>query len=176
MIRPRAERTRAALEPVRSELLRQARTDAARARADAEADARRTRESAAAQAREVVDRARAQGHAQAEAAAEANRVRARRAGRAEELAARRAAHDELRTVAVEAVRLRLRDGPGYPALRETLTEVARRQLGPEADVREDPGGGVVATADGRRLDLTLATLTGRACDGLGAELDGLWSV
>lgn len=165
----------AALEPVRSALLRRARADAARTRAAAEADAARVRAAAEAKAAEILARARAGGAADAAELRDAQRARTRRAVRALELAAQRDAHDDLRTAAAAAVRERLRDRPGDAALRESLVVVAHRLLGPHAVVTDAAGGGIVAEAGGRRVDLTLDALTARAVDRLGADLDGLWS-
>ncbi|WP_454857485.1 hypothetical protein [Promicromonospora soli] len=163
-----------ALEPVRSAVLRRARADADGVRAAAEADAARVRAAAEAKAAETLARARAEGAADAVELLETQRARTRRSMRARELAAQRVAHDDLRRLAVDAVRERLRDGPGRE-LREALVVVARRLLGPHAVLTDAPGGGIEAEAGGRRVDLTLDALTARAVDRLGADLDGLWS-
>lgn len=173
-----AVRTRpagAALEPVRSAMLRRARDDAERTRAAAEADAARMRADAETTAAAILARARTDGAADAAELLDAQRAHTRRSARARELAAQRLAHDDLRTASATAVRERLRDGPGYAELHGALVAVAHRLLGPHAVITDAPGGGIVAEAGGRRVDLTLDALTARAVDRLGADLDGLWS-
>ncbi|HEX7659628.1 MAG TPA: hypothetical protein VF444_09120, partial [Pseudonocardiaceae bacterium] len=96
-----------------------------------------------------------------------------RTARARVLAAKAAAYQRLRREATDAVR-GFRDEPGYPAVRAGLVAAARAMLGPDAEIIDDPGGGIMASAAGRRLDQTLRTVAARALDQLGPEVETLW--
>ncbi|MFE3644161.1 hypothetical protein ACFXOM_24710, partial [Streptomyces sp. NPDC059169] len=48
-------------------------------------------------------------------------------------------------------------------------------LGPDAVITDCAGGGVLAEAPGRRVDLSLATLADRALERNGAEVELLWA-
>jgi vacuolar-type H+-ATPase subunit E/Vma4 len=164
----------AALEPVRTALLDGARAEGDALLAAADAEVAATVAAANADAAAAVDEARAQGERDAAVVRAAERARARRQARSVVLRAQRAGYDELcrrSRVAAEG----LRTEPGYPVLRHRLVALARAELGPQAVVHEDPDGGVVAEAPGRRLDLRLGTLAERAVDGLGEEVAALWS-
>ena len=164
----------AALEPVRTALLARARADGDALLASADADAETAVAAARVEAAAAVAEARAQGERDAALVRTAERARARRQARAVVLRAQRAAYDELRRRS-RAAAARLRTEPGYPALLDRLTALARAELGAAAVVREHPDGGVVAEAPGRRVDLRLATLAERAVDTLGPEVEALWA-
>ena len=104
----------------------------------------------------------------------AERARTRRPHQSDVLAAQRDAYEQLRRRATDAVH-RLRDEPGYPALRERLAARAAEILGTDAVVTEDSAGGIVAEAAGRRLDLSLTAFAARAFERIEADIDGLWS-
>ncbi len=168
---PRTERRLTLeLEPVAAALLEQARAESAAIRARGEQEAGRCLAEARARAEEIRALARDRGTAQAAAGLAADRSRARREARAAVLAARREAYDALGTAAHRAA-LRLRDEPGYPALRAALDQAARRVLGPGTQVREAPDGGVVGELGDRRLDLSLAGFAERAVRACAAELE-----
>ncbi|GAB7035462.1 V-type ATP synthase subunit E family protein [Streptomyces sp. NPDC021749] len=163
----------AALEPVRTELLRAAHADAQALRAEADREAADVLEAARAEERSILDEARRQGEAEGEAAGRAVLVQARRTARAGDLGARRAAYEQLRRLATARVRA-LRDTDGYRSLLHRLVLRARGLLGPDAEVTEHPDGGVVARAAGRYVDCTLDALAARALDRLGSEVEKLW--
>lgn len=160
----------AALAPVREALLAAARADAdtvdARSRADAE--------QVLAAAREQADRALARAHQAGEAdAADAvarDEAAARHRARSVVLRARRLAYEQLRADVREAA-ARLRDEPDYPEIRRRLAGTARRLLGPQAQIRDCDGGGVVAVLRGRQVDLSLRGFADRATDAVAAGLE-----
>ena len=90
------------------------------------------------------------------------------------LRAQQAAYADLRHRAATAVR-QLRSDPSYPVLLDRLRGQAFAELGPDARLSEDPEGGLVAEAPGRRLDLTLPALAERAVDDLGGQVAALWT-
>lgn len=161
------------LAAVKEALLRRARDDAAEllGAADDEVDAllsaARERGSALRAA------ARTEGATDAEAVVAAELTRARRDARATLLAARREGYEELRARVHEGLG-ELRKEPEHAELVERLTDRARKALGPDAVVTEDPAGGVVAEAGGRRMALTLPALADRVLDDLGPEIEELW--
>jgi hypothetical protein len=161
-------RLAAALAPVREAMLDRARADAAGALARADAEARDALSAAAAQAERIRQEARQAGIADAEAAIAAERGRARREGRALVLRARREAYERLRRTARDAVGGLLDDG-GLPAVRQRMAAAARAALGPDARIDDTGDGGVVATAAGRRLDLSLTRFADRAVDRVAGE-------
>jgi vacuolar-type H+-ATPase subunit E/Vma4 len=164
----------AALEPVRAALRGRARAAAHGALAEAESDAARVLADAERQAAALLAEARVAGEVDATAALAGERARGRRRARAVVLAAQRAAYEQFRDRARRAV-LALRDDPDYPRLVAGLTALARADLGPAAVVSPHPDGGVVAAASGRRVDYSLPVLADRAADGLGAEVQRLWT-
>lgn len=153
------------LEPYREALLQDARARAGAMREDATRDAA----ARAAEARERADRmvaeARVDGEASAERATAVEHVRARRRARGAVLEARRDVLERLRRAALEAA-MAARSEPAYEALLERLSTLARDQLGPDARLVVDPpdAGGVIAEADGRRVDYTLGALVDRILD------------
>jgi vacuolar-type H+-ATPase subunit E/Vma4 len=167
-------RVREALTPLHAELLRRANAEADRILADATAEARDVLDRAGGEAHGIIDSARAAGAAEALMAQAAERARTRRAHQSDVLAAQRNAYEQLRRRAADAIH-RLRDEPGYPALRERLAARAAELLGADAVVTEDSAGGIVAEAAGRRLDLSLTAFAARAFERIEADIDGLWS-
>lgn len=167
-------RSVAALAPLRAALLDDA-------RAQAEACLHTARTTAAAllgQARLEADallaEAAEEGRRTALAAAALHSSRARRLARETVLARQSAIRDELRRRVVAQV-LALRDDPRHDALLPRLTERCTDSLGPDAEVRLHPDGGVVARSGSRRLDLSLPTLTATALEQTEAEVSALWT-
>ncbi|MDR3659846.1 MAG: hypothetical protein P4L86_05450 [Mycobacterium sp.] len=167
-------RVRNALAPLSAELLHRADAAADRILADANAEAHDVLVRAERDARDIIANARAAGAAEASLARAVEQARTRRAQRSDVLAAQRSAYEQLRVRATDAVH-RLRDEPDYPVLRERLAARAGQILGTDAVVTEDAGGGIIAQAAGRRLDLTLAAFAARAFERIEADIDGLWS-
>ena len=80
-------------------------------------------------------------------------------------------YDELRADARSAVRELLAD----PGREQRLVALVRDRLGPDAQVRPHPSGGVVGQApDGRRVDASVDALVEQALAGI--DLDPLWTV
>jgi vacuolar-type H+-ATPase subunit E/Vma4 len=161
------------LGPVRAALLAQARAEAA-AQVDAarrEADERRA--SARAEADALLLQARSDREETAAAARSRSLRRARRDARAIVLRARREAWEELRAAALAAA-ADLRARPDYPGLRDRLAAAARERLGPDAEVTEPDGGGVLARAGERLVDCSLPVLVQRRLADLGPDLEELW--
>lgn len=166
---------RHALQPVRTQLIRRAQHDAEAVLAAARTEAAAQVASAEARAVAILDQIRAQRAARAAAETAAKRSSARRRARAVELDAERAVYAAARD-GVERGVLALRDAPEYRQLRDALERRARELIGPRARLSEDPRGGVVATAPGRRVDLSLPVIAARALDGLGEEVSRLWTL
>jgi hypothetical protein len=160
----------AALAPVRAALLTAARGDAARVREHADAAADRTLVAAEQQAERIRAEAREQGAADAASVLAVERAQNRRRARALVLAARRDAYESLRAAARRTVPV-LRDDPGYPLLRQHMADAVRRLLGPDVELREGTGGGVIGTGGGRRVDYSLAGFADRAVDEVAAGLE-----
>ena len=167
-------RVRDALAPLRAELLQRAAADAEATLAQANAEARDVLEAAEREAHDILEDARAAGAADTATAQATEQARTRRAHQSALLAAQRHAYEQLGSRAIEAVRA-LRDEPGYPALRTRLAARAREILGADAVITEDPAGGIVAQAAGRRLDLSLPAFAARALERVEGGVDGLWS-
>jgi vacuolar-type H+-ATPase subunit E/Vma4 len=144
-----AERTRAALDPLRDALLADARAEARSVEASAEADGSELLESARRQRETVLQEARARGGADGAMRLQAERARIQREARRLVLAAQREAYEELRRQAIVAVGELLAE----PAQRARLTQALRARLGEETDVRSQPDGGLVGRSrDGRAVD------------------------
>ncbi|MGO9081359.1 MAG: hypothetical protein ACLQDY_20350 [Streptosporangiaceae bacterium] len=164
----------AALGPVRDGLLRRAAGQAE----EIVAAARRQADEITGLARRAAARAAADGQADGEAqgaplsAAEISR--GRREARQAVLAAREAARAELARQ-VRAAAGALRGDPGYPQLRDRLAQLAARAAGPGAAVTEHPDGGVLASAPGVLVDLSLPRLADRAVEALGSQAARLWT-
>lgn len=152
-----------ALAPVREALLAGARADAERTVARADAAAERSLAEARAAAARIREQARAQGAASGTAAARERQRASRRAGRTRVLRAQRDEYERLRHAARQAV-ARLASEPDYPRLRQRMVGAVTRALGPQATVRDGPGGGVVGEVPGRRVDYSLTGFADRAVD------------
>jgi F0F1-type ATP synthase membrane subunit b/b' len=150
-----------ALKPVRAELLRRAREEAAQRVREATAAAEQSVRQAEEEAARILAEARAEGAADAAAAAAAQQARSRRTARAAVLAAR----SELVRRSADALR-------GEPV--DRLVALATALLGEPVQVTSAEGGGVVATAGDRRVDLSLDALAERATRLLGPDVEGLW--
>jgi len=159
-----------ALAPVQAALLATARHDADQRVASAHARAAELLAAARERAEGIISAARDAGIADAERVFATEQARSRRAARARTLQARRQAYEQLRLRSREAV-LRIRDEPGYAAVRATLTAVGIRLLGPDAEIVEADGGGVIARSAGRRVNLSLTAFADRAVDAVAAGLD-----
>ncbi|MFE6685870.1 hypothetical protein ACFVFQ_05260 [Streptomyces sp. NPDC057743] len=161
------------LAPVRTALLRAAEAEAERLVAEARRDAATTLAAARSAAATTLREARHRGERDGARAASATLARARRTARAGLLEAQAAAYDELREEVLRRARQCWREA-SRAAVRERLTGLVRQALGPEATVTEHPRGGVVGTADGRCVDLSLDAVAGRVLDQAGAEVERLW--
>jgi vacuolar-type H+-ATPase subunit E/Vma4 len=163
------------LDAVRAALIADARADAASLLAAADHDARDRIARSHEEAAELVEAARAEGAREAAERLARQHAATRREAREVVLAARRQALDELRERARTAARgLALEDR--YGELREHLRNLASFQLGPDAEIIDDPDGepGVVARDGHRRVDYRLVTLADRAVEALGADVATLW--
>ncbi len=163
------------LEAFRRGRLAEARAAAEQIRATAEAAAEARLVEAAHTAEAILARAGEEAAAEAEREHAAAMVRERRRARRVVLEAQRSAYDEL----VQRVRARasaLRTDPAYQELLDGLEQAARRQLGERVAVTRDPApdGGLLAEADGRRVDYSLPALADRCVHELGAEVERLW--
>ncbi len=128
------------------------------------------------EAAELLEAARADGAREAAERLARQHAAARREAREVVLTARRRALDELRERAHTAVRELAREDR-YGELRERLRTLAASQLGPDAEILDDPDGepGIVARDGHRRVDYRLVTVADRAVDALGADVATLWS-
>lgn len=170
----KAERVLPALAPVRAEILRGAADDAEQMIADARQEAARIVEQGRETAQQITETARAAGEAAAASVAAEQGAALERRLRRELLVAQDNAYRQWRRRGTEAV-LRLRDEPDYPGWRDLLRGTASAVLGADAQVKDDPDGGVVAQLGHRRMDLSLSALAERVLDRLAPEVDGLWS-
>lgn len=164
-----------ALDPVRDRLLQRARSDAEKLIGEARTEAAATILAAEARSRTILDEARARGAALAAADTAQLLTAARHEARALDLAAQRAVYDAVRDGIERGIRA-LRDSADYPAVRAALERRARGALGSAAVVVDGEGGGLSATARGRRLDLSLPAIAARTVDGLGEEVARLWTI
>lgn len=161
------------LAVVRAAVLARAASDAQRVLQDADEEVADRLAEAADRLAKSLAVAAATTKRDADAIVDEARAGARRQTRAIVLAAQQSALEQLRSQSRAAVR-GLRADPGYPALVARLTAVARERLGRSAGVREQPNGGVLAEAGGRRLSLTLDSAADRALDSLGSRVEELW--
>jgi hypothetical protein len=160
----------ASLEPLRAALIARANDDAGHGRAGAEASEREAVAGAHEQAAALLAAARVQGERDAAALHVIELARTRRRAREVVLHAQRDAYEELRERAEEAVRELLRD----PIWHQQLITVLRRQLGEQAELCEQPDGGVIAQEpDGRSIDTSVVALADQAVAAL--DLDRLWT-
>ncbi len=168
------EKAMAALQPMRRHLLESARADAEREIAEAEQEAQRVIAEAHNQAAELAETARAAGRAAAETVSAQRLAALQRELRGAVLAAQRDIYQRWCRRGTEAV-LRLRDDPAYPQWAAALRAAAQATLGPDAQLREDPTGGVMAEAGQRRIDLSLAGIAARVLDDTTAQEGEPWS-
>ncbi len=157
----------------RDALIAAARADAERILEAARADVAAERAGAEQAARELLERAAAAGVADATEEWATRRAQLIEERRSRVRHAQRAVYEQWRRESTAAA-LALRDDEKYPALRESLRDLAIRLLGPDADIVEDPRGGVVARAGSRVLDLRLSTLAARALEQFETGAEGLW--
>ncbi|MCO5967793.1 hypothetical protein [Actinoallomurus soli] len=158
--------------PVVRYLIRTARRDADRIRAEAAAHAAATVGRARAEADALLADARAAGAAEGAALAAENLIRARREARAIVLRARRDACERLRAQVRAAVSALVRDDP---ALADRLRALARDLAGAGAEIVPGAGGGFIARGDGTLVDCSPSALADRAFEALGAEVERLWA-
>ena len=170
----KAERVVPALQPVRAEILRRVAADAERLIADARDEATRIVEQARETARQITETARVAGESAAALVVAEQGAALERTLRRELLAAQDNAYQQWRRRGTEAV-LRLRDEPVYPRWRDLLRGNASAVLGADAQMIDDPDGGVVAQLGHRQMDLSLSAIAERALDRIAPEVDGLWS-
>jgi vacuolar-type H+-ATPase subunit E/Vma4 len=164
----------AALAPVRTYLLRQARAEADRITEEARRTAVATLRQARLAADAAVARASAQGRADATPAAAAEQALARDQARSIVLGAQREVYQDLRAQALAAVG-GVQTEPGYQELLSRLVIMAARAAGQGAAVTVQPQGGVMAQSGEVVVDCTLPRLAGRAVDELGDEVRQLWT-
>ncbi|HTX96930.1 MAG TPA: hypothetical protein VME67_20020 [Mycobacterium sp.] len=169
-----AQKTMAALQPVRRHLLAGARADAEREIVEAQQEAQRVLAAARDQAAQLAEAARAAGRDEAEAVSAQRRAALQRELRGTVLAAQRDAYQRWRRRSTEAV-LRLRDDAAYPQWAAALRAAAKATLGADAQLREHPTGGVVAEAGQRCMDLSLAGIAARVLDDATAHVGEPWS-
>jgi vacuolar-type H+-ATPase subunit E/Vma4 len=164
----------AALAPVRTHLLRQARAEADCMAEEARSTAAAILRQARSAAEEAVALASAQGRADAALAAAAERAQGREQARSIVLAAQREAYEEL-CARVLAAAGGIQDEPGYRRLLSRLIAMATRAAGPGAATAVQPEGGVVARSGVVVVDCTLPRLASRAVDELGDQVRELWT-
>jgi cell division septum initiation protein DivIVA len=158
----------AALAPVREALLAVARADAERTRERAAAEADAVLAAARERADAVRAAARAEGTADAAGVLAAEHARARRGARSAVLRARRETYEALRAQARAAVS-GLTAEPAYADLRDRLVAEVRGRLGPQAAIRDVPGGGIAGEVCRQRIDLSLASMSDRFVDEIAAK-------
>ncbi len=162
------------LETYRRGRLEDARANVERIAAEGESMAAARLDKASRAADLIIAEARADGAAQAGREMAITRVHEQRRSHRMVLEARRRAYEDLGERASAAAR-ELRPDPAYPALLDQLERLSREQLGDGARIERDPAdGGVVAEAEGRRVDYSLAALTERCLRRLGAKVEELW--
>jgi vacuolar-type H+-ATPase subunit E/Vma4 len=162
------------LDPVRAEMLRQARAEAGAAVARAEAEAAQQRARARAEAEAILDEARARGRADADEALRAGAARARRQARSVGLRARHEVYQSWRDAVSEGVKNLIHTAE-YPRILASLAARARALLGADAQIEEDPAGGLRAQVPGRRVDLTLEAVAARAVADAEGQASELWT-
>jgi len=158
-----------AFEPLRAALLRRAQREADIAIAAAERQVAEELAAATTAADARVSAARQRGEAEAANAAVVDDARVRQEARTLILHAETSVYDEILRRTHEAVR-RLHDDSCYPRLRGRLETVGRARLGSDAVCHEDPMGGVVLEAAGRRIEATLDALADWAVGALDVDV------
>lgn len=146
----------------------QAQIDAARAEAEQAVTDARTK------ADHLLSQSRAKGTADGEAVLAADRARAEREARGIELRAKGEAFESSRRAARTAVSS-LKDRPEFGAVDTALRSQARATLGDDVQLTEADCGGIIATANGRRLDLSLTSLADDLVDDWPSDAERPWS-
>jgi vacuolar-type H+-ATPase subunit E/Vma4 len=164
----------AALDPVRAQLIGDARREADRLIGDARREAQARLEQARREAEATVQQAREAGAAQAAQSVAREVARARREARGVVLATQEVLRQRVRA-AVRSAAGALRAEAGYPDLLAALGSSARAVLGDGAVVREAPDGGVLADRGSLRVDLSLPVLADRALNERAGEVAVLWT-
>ena len=164
-----------ALAPLQAALLSAAEDDARQTLERAQHDAEATVADARRQAESLRAQARAEGERDAEAIRRDQSARARRRARGVVLAAQSAALAELRREVHDRLLRSWTDPVDHDVLRSRLVDVARESLGDDCEVTELPDGGIVAGLDRAQVTYRLTDLADEVIDGLGDELDRLWS-
>ena len=162
------------LTPLRESMLAVARTSAADILNDARERAQAVLDAAQLEADKIRAAAAADGEAAARSEATMRSARVRRQAHEAVLIQRNALRLQLQEQVREAA-IALQTDPRYPMLLARLTERSHAVLGPKATVTESPGGGIIAEAGSRRVDLSLPTLAADMLDRMTPEVDGLWS-
>lgn len=161
------------LETLRAALVEEARREAAARVEAAERAAAERVALARAEAERLTEKARQEGREETARATRRLRSEARRRAREQVLRARRDAVERLRSRSVEQLRENV-TGRTAAELEQRLVRLARAQLGDDADIETGPGGGLVARADGRRVDYRIPALVDRALEEMGEEVEDLW--
>jgi vacuolar-type H+-ATPase subunit H len=164
----------AALEPLKTELLRRAHAAAAERVEEAVAEDAATIAAAERQATQIVEQARQEGLAEASEWLAAQRARSRRQARMIILRARAEAFEELRRQSGAAV-ARLATEPDYPELHDRLVDYVQAQLGEQAVITDAATGGVIGTVPGLRLDCSFGTLVEQVLAERAAQPDMPWT-
>jgi hypothetical protein len=154
------------LDPVRDALRRAALDDVADTMREASARAQIIRREAEAEAAKIHHAAIAAGAADAAVALAERRAETHQRGRALVLGERLAAFARLRQNTRDRVR-----GLASPEVDAVLASAARRMLGPDVAISAAPGGGIVATAETRRIDLSLDGFAERATDAVAVVVE-----
>lgn len=162
------------LDVFRAAVLGEARDEARQRIDDAERAALERVRAAQEQASRLRDRAKRQGRETAEHETRRLRAAARQHGRQLVLRTRRETLAELRHRALARLDAR-RGTPDYRRLLDRLEQLAREQLGDDAEIDAEPDdGGLVACAGRRRVDYRLPAVVDRTLQDMGAELEELW--
>ena len=162
------------LEAYRDARLEEARANAARLATESDSMAAARLDDASHAAVAIIAEARASGAAQADREMAIARAHGQRRAHRIVLEARRKAYEDL-GARVRAGALGLKSDATYPVLLDRLAQRSREQLGEGTSIDCDPAdGGVVAGAEGRRVDYSLPALAERCLRGLGAEIEELW--
>ena len=162
------------LDSLRTALRVEAKTAATQRLAQVDEACERSLAEAHARARKLADQGRLEGARLAERNSLRRRAAANRHARELLLAAQSGLLDDLRLRATDAA-LELRTDPRYEELLERVSQLARSQLGADAEVEADEElGGVVGRAGSTSVDYTLPALVERAIAELDGRLETLW--
>jgi vacuolar-type H+-ATPase subunit E/Vma4 len=162
------------LDSLRTALRVEAETAAAQRLAQVDEACERSLAEAHSRARRLADQGRLEGALLTERNSLRRRAVANRHARELLLAAQSGLLDDLRLRATEAA-LELRTDPRYEQLLERVSQLARSQLGADAEVEADEElGGVVGRAGSTSVDYRLPALVERAIAELDGQLETLW--